>query len=96
MKLINKTQNAYCHQLDKDYYFIGINKVVDVPEELAKIWLKIDGIEKYVDSKDVEKAAKEVEAKAKEAQKVLAEENKKLKKEVEALKTTKKTTSKKK
>ncbi len=76
MKLINKTKNAMQHGI----HFLRVNEVADIPEEIAKIWLKINGIEEYAEPEDLKK---------------LEKENEKLKKELEeAKKTTKKTTTK--
>ena len=93
MKLINKSSNNISHLEGDKYYFLAVGKVEDIPEKIAKIWLKINGVEEYVSLEDIEKAKKEAEAKAKAEKKALEEENAKLKKQLEAKKetTTKKT-----
>lgn len=98
MKLINKTSNNLSHLEGDKYYFLAVGKIEDVPEEIAKIWLKINGVEKYVSPADLERAKKEAEEKAKAEKKALEEENAKLKKQLEATKEEdkpKKTTKKK-
>lgn len=71
MKIINNSENAICHglPLQKNFYRVEVGKVLDVPEEVAKLWLKIKGVEEYAAPSDVKKAeakVKELEAKLKE------------------------------
>lgn len=71
MKIINNSENALCHglPLQKNFYRVEVGKVLDVPEEVAKLWLKIKGVEEYAEPSDVKKAeakVKELEAKLKE------------------------------
>lgn len=73
MKLINKTMNTLQH----GEHFLRVNAVEDIPEEIAKVWLKINGIEEYVEPADLAK---------------LEKENEKLKKQLEAAKTATKIT----
>lgn len=73
MKLINKTMNTLQH----GEHFLRVNAVEDIPEDIAKIWLKINGVEEYVEPADLAK---------------LEKENEKLKKQLEAAKTATKTT----
>lgn len=76
MKLLNKSGNGLSHSLqiekngkkENQNYFIAIGQVLDVPEEIAKVWLKIPGVEKFVEVEDLAK---------------IEEENKKLKAELE-------------
>lgn len=72
MKIINNSENALCHglpsQTNKGFYRVEVGKVLDVPEEVAKLWLKIKGVEEYAAPSDVKKAeekVKELEAKLK-------------------------------
>lgn len=58
-------------------HFLRVNAVEDIPEDIAKIWLKINGVEEYVEPADLAK---------------LEKENEKLKKQLEAAKTATKTT----
>lgn len=80
MKLYNRTKMIYQESfIDKDgnVKFINLepNKTVEVDEKLAEKWLKIDGVEEYIDP---EKAKKE-EAKLKAEIEQLKAENDKLK-----------------
>ena len=54
-------------------YMLRVGETKDIPEEIAKIWLKLDGIEEYVEPADLAK---------------LEKENEKLKKQLEAAKKT--------
>lgn len=70
MKIINNSENAICHglpsQSNKGFYRLEVGKVLDVPEDIAKLWLKIKGVEEYAAPDDVKKAEKEnAELKAK-------------------------------
>lgn len=91
MKLLNKSTNGLSHIVTEivngkpveKTYFLGIGQNLDVPEEVAKIWLKIKGVEKYVSPEDLTK----LEAKK-------DEEIAKLKKELAESKKEKKTAKK--
>lgn len=108
MKLHNKTSNGYSHTVLKKVkvdgqevtkpvkYTLNPGAVADIPNDIAKIWLKIKGIEEYVapaDLKEAESKAqaeiealkKEVEAANKEKEEALKEVDS-LKAEIEALK----------
>lgn len=78
MKLINNSKLALTHgipsQSNKDFYKLGIGEVLEVPDEVAKLWLKFDGVKEYAEPADIKKA--EDEAKAKEAE--LEEANNKI------------------
>lgn len=76
MKIINNSENALCHglpsQTNKGFYRVEVGKVLDVPEDVAKLWLKIKGVEEYAAPSDVKKAeekVKELEAKIKQLEK---------------------------
>lgn len=74
MKLINNSDNALSHALDADHFYrVEVGQIIDVPEKVAKIWLKFDGVSAYASPEDVEKekekAVKEALAKAKAEQK---------------------------
>lgn len=65
MKLINNSKCALCHGIPKkDFYRLEVGKVLDVPKEVADIWLKYEGVQVYVSPEDVEKAKAEAVAKA--------------------------------
>ena len=63
MKIINNSENAICHgipsQTNKDFYRLEVGKVLDVPDDIAKLWLKIKGVEEYAAPADVKKAEEE-------------------------------------
>lgn len=108
MKLMNKNSNGFSHtamkkvkidgeEVLKPYtYTLNAGGVADVPKEIADIWLKIPGVEKYVAPEDLKKveedAKKELEALKKEVEKAKAAETEALKQveeltaELEALK----------
>ena len=70
MKIINNSENAICHglpsQSGKGFYKVEVGKILDVPEDIAKLWLKIKGVEEYAAPDDVKKAEEEnIELKAK-------------------------------
>lgn len=79
MKLYNKSGNGLMHTLDGGNYVLAQGGVADVPKEVANVWLKIKGVEKYIEPADLEKAAKEAEEKAKAERKALEDENAELK-----------------
>lgn len=89
MKLHNRCGNGLSHTLQEKEgdkvknvtYFIANGDFGEVPEAVAKIWLKIPGVTEYVEPEDLKKA----EAEAKEKQEALEKENAELKKKLEAL-----------
>ena len=93
MKLFNKSTNGLSHTVietvkDKKVektYFLPVGEHVEVPEKVAKIWLKIKGVEEYVEPADLAK----LEAEAKAEKERLEKENQKLKAELEKLKENK-------
>ena len=60
MRLIN---NSKCN-LSHDKYYLGIGKTLDVPEAIAKKWLAIDGINRFISPEDVEKEKEQAVKKA--------------------------------
>ena len=81
MKIFNKCGNGLLHNLNGEIYFVANDAMVEVPDTVAKVWLKINGVTEYVALEDLEK---------------LKAENKALKAKATAKKTTtKKTTTKK-
>lgn len=60
MLLVNNGTNPLSH----GKYKLPKGAKVDIPDEVAKIWLGIPGVEKYVTKEDVNKAKKDAEAKA--------------------------------
>ena len=71
MLLINNSRNPLSHE----DYKLPKGKTADIPEHIAKIWLEIPGVKKYIEPAAAEKAEKE--AKAREAE--LLKENEALK-----------------
>lgn len=82
MKLYNKSGNGLQHGTGKEIYLLPNGKTAEIPNEIAKKWLKIPGVEKYIAPADLEKAAKEAKAEAEKAQKALEAENSELKKKI--------------
>ena len=68
MKIINNTVNNLSHMENEKFYFLGVGKFGDFPNNIAEIWLKINGVEKYATPEDLES---------------IKEENEKLKKQIE-------------
>lgn len=89
MKLHNRCGNGLSHILQEKEgdkvknvtYFIANGDFGEVPDAVAKIWLKIPGVTEYVEPEDLKKA----EAEAKEKQEALEKENAELKKKLAAL-----------
>lgn len=73
MKIINNSENAICHglPLQGNFYRVEVGKVLDVPKNVAELWLKIKGVEEYAAPEEVKKAeekVKELEAKIEKLQ----------------------------
>lgn len=81
MKLINNSENGLMHKIGEKVYFLAKGAVLDVPKDVANIWLKIKNIKEYVEPKDLEKAKDEAAA--------LKEELKKLKSDIAKAKESK-------
>lgn len=91
MKLHNKTSYGLQHvvtKTDKDgrttkiTYTLACDEVKEIPQEVANVWMKINGVEEYVAPADLKKA----EEKAKAEKEALEKENAELKAELEKLK----------
>ena len=78
MRVYNKSSRMYQHEQDGKTYYLPPKTDIEVPDKIAKLWLKTGEVVEYV---------KPEEAKAKQA--ALEEENAKLKAELEALKKAK-------
>ena len=90
MKVINNSIYNLSHNdfSNKKDYYCEIGSFLDVPQDIADKWLKIEGVKPYVTEEDIEAEKKKaVEAALAEAKKEAAAESK-------AAKTTKKTTKK--
>lgn len=70
MKLINNSDNALCHgDVKGDFYRLEVGKVLDVPKNIAKIWLGYKGVARHVDAEDIEKEKAKAVADALKAEK---------------------------
>ena len=66
MKLRNNSKNAYIHVQGRTKIYLGLGQVAEVPEEIAKTWLKYDGVEEYISPEEIEalkKATKKTKTK---------------------------------
>lgn len=77
MKVKNISKHRYCHaKLDENYklqmLILKPDEVKDVPDDIAKSWIKTNEVIEFVEPKEARK---------------LADENEALKKELEKLKT---------
>lgn len=66
MKVKNIAKHNYCHaKLDKNYKLellvLVPNEVKDVPDEIAKSWIKTGEVIEYIEPKDMKKIEKENE-----------------------------------
>lgn len=86
MKLINNSENGLMHTIGSNIYFLAKGAIAEIPKDVANIWLKIKGIKKYIEPKDLEKAKEEAKA--------LKTELKKLKTDIKKAKPAKKATKK--
>lgn len=93
MKVINKTGNGLSHSMvingNVERFYIPNGGILNVPEEIAQIWLNLTGVEKYIDQADLEKAEKEAKAKSEAEKKALEEKNKALLAQLEEMKKEK-------
>lgn len=84
MKLYNKCGNGLSHTVyEKNtpkFYFLANDTIGEIPDEIAKIWLKFKGVTEYVSPEDMAK---------------LKAENEALKAKTQTKNTSKKTTKKK-
>lgn len=99
MKLHNRTGYGLQHVItttDKNgkttriTYTLAHDEAKEIPQEVAEVWLKIDGVTEYVAPADL----KEAEAKAKAEKEALEKENEALKAELAKLKEAKAKVSK--
>lgn len=79
MKIENKSGHALSHIIigkdnKKITYFVKNEGILEVPDDVAKLWLKIKGVKEYADPAELKK---------------LQEENARLKAEAEAKKAKK-------
>lgn len=66
MKLYNKCGNGLSHTLlegnTPKFYFLANDAIGEIPDEIAKIWLKFKGVTEYVSPEDMAKLKAENEA----------------------------------
>lgn len=86
MKLENTSKMTLSH----NNIVFGAGAVADIPDDVAAIWLKIDGIKQYVDPVKVKEEEERAAALLAKANAKIAE----LEKEIAELKKTKTTTKK--
>jgi hypothetical protein len=61
MKIYNKCGNGLSHSYKGNIYFLANGNIGDFPDEVAKIWLNIQGVEEYVAPEDLAKLKAEIE-----------------------------------
>ena len=90
MKVINNSIYNLSHNdvISKKNYYCEVGSFLDVPKEIADLWLKIDGVKPYVTPEDIEAEKKKAVEAALKAERAKTAE-------VKPAKTTKKTTKKK-
>lgn len=64
MKIENKSGHGLSHIIvskdnKKTTYFCANGKVLDVPADVATLWLKINGVKEYVDPVELKKLQEE-------------------------------------
>lgn len=65
MKIENKSGNGLRHTIiskdnKKTTYFCKNGGTLEVPDDIAKLWLKIDGVQEYADPEEVKKLKQEI------------------------------------
>ncbi len=86
MKLINNSTNPLAH----GGYKLLKGEKKEVPDKIAKEWLKIPGVEEYIAPADLKKAQKEAETKAKAEKEALEKELQSARAEIADLKKAQK------
>lgn len=70
MKLKNNSKNAFIHMVGRTKIYLGQGDIIEVPNDVAKMWLKYDGVEEYTSPEEIkalkEQVAKKTTKKAKE------------------------------
>lgn len=82
MRVYNKSARMYQHSMDGQTYNLKPKTDLEVPEEVAKVWLLTGEVVEYVDPQEARKAQEQAAKKQSE----LEDENAKLKAELEKLK----------
>lgn len=78
MILINNGTNPLAHS----GYVLPKGEKKEIPDHIAKEFLQIAGVEKYIEPADLEKAAKDAEKKAAKEIEALKKENEELKSKI--------------
>lgn len=96
MKVINNSIYNLSHNdfSSKKNYYCEIGSFLDVPEDIAEKWLKIEGVKPYVTTEDIEAEKKKAVEEALKAERAKAE-TKKTEEAEKPAKTVKRTTKKK-
>lgn len=84
MILVNNGSNPLAHGTHR----LGKGERRNIPDDIAKEWLKIPGVERFISTAEVKKATKDAEKKIE----ALEAENAKLKEEIAKLKEGQKAT----
>ena len=61
MKIYNKCGNGLSHSYKGNIYFLANGNIGEFPDEVAKTWLNIQGVEEYVAPEDLAKLKAEIE-----------------------------------
>lgn len=91
MKVKSNAKHNYCHARLNDNYKLEMlilrpNEIKEVPDEVAKSWIKTGEVIEYIEPKDVKKVESENKALKDEIKKLKAKTERKVKKQ----KTTRK------
>ena len=76
MKIVNKCGNGLSHEFKNEVYYIANGDIAEVPTEVAKVWLKIQGVEEYADPEELKKVKAELEEVKKTAKKTTKKKTK--------------------
>lgn len=100
MKVKNISKHRYCHaKLDENYKLTMLilkpNEIKDIPDEIAKSWIKNGGAVEFIEPKEAKKLADENEALKKELEKLKSQPKDVKKVDKKDKKSTKKSTTKK-
>lgn len=72
MKLVNNSKNALSH----DNYILKVGEMLEVPQNVADCWIKIEGVKEFIAPQDIEAIKAQAVKEALEAEKVKAKPNK--------------------
>lgn len=60
MKLKNNSKNSFIDVQGRTKYILAVGGIADIPDDVAKTWLKYDGVEEYISPEDIKKLKEEV------------------------------------